>query len=136
MTGWSDIGIPKKARKCILIREEVQPAEKVYSVQKVLTERDLAENGFTDKNISRLKEILSRNENQDESFSTLIEDLSKRFYGGVICLVLILAPMIFLPFFYSISLLMYYLPVAIFGVFTVYVLAPLGLSWKAHNFMK
>lgn len=105
-------------------------------MQKVLTERDLADNGFTDKNISRLKEILSRNENQDESFSTLIEDLSKRFYGGVICLVLVLAPMIFLPLFYSISLLMYYLPVAIFGVIAVYFITPFGLSWKAHNLIK
>ena len=98
-----------------------------------LTEKDLLDNGFSNKQLSRLKEILSSNENTGETLSTLIEELSKRFYGGIICLMLILAPLIFLPVFYTPSPLLYYLPVAIIGVIAVWYLIPLGLTWKAHK---
>ncbi|MDZ7320092.1 hypothetical protein N4G41_00380 [Kosakonia sacchari] len=101
-----------------------------------LTEKDLRDNGFSEKNLSRLKEVLTRDENASETLSTLVDDLSKRFYAGVICLILILAPLIFLPVFYPPSLLLYYLPVAIFGVIAVWFLIPPGLSWKAHKVMK
>jgi len=49
---------------------------------------------------------------------------------------LILAPLIFLPVFYTPWLLLYYLPVAIIGVIAVWHLIPLGLTWKAHKIMK
>ncbi|EPW3925378.1 hypothetical protein ACWKNT_004602 [Enterobacter sichuanensis] len=101
-----------------------------------LTEKDLLDNGFSSKQLSRLKEVLSRDENADETLSTLVDDLSKRFYGGMICLMLILVPLILLPVFYTHSLLLYYLPVAVFGVIAVWYLIPLGLSWKAHKMMK
>ena len=101
-----------------------------------LTEKDLLDSGFTSKQLSRLKEVLSRDENADETLSILVDDLSKRFYGGMICLLLILVPLILLPVFYTYSLLLYYLPVAVFGVIAVWYLIPLGLSWKAHKMMK
>lgn len=101
-----------------------------------LTEKDLLDNGFSSKQLSRLKEVLSRDENADETLSTLVDDLSKRFHGGMICLMLILVPLILLPVFYTYSLLLYYLPVAVFGVIAVWYLIPLGLSWKAHKMMK
>jgi len=101
-----------------------------------LTEKDLLDNGFTVRNISRLREVLSRNENTGETLSGLVDELSRRFYGGVISLFLVLAPLIFLPVFYPLSLLLYYLPVAIFGIIAVWYLIPLGLSWKAYRMMK
>lgn len=101
-----------------------------------LTEKDLQDSGFTNKQLSRLKGVLSRDENANETLSTVVDDLSKRFYGGVICLVLILAPLIFLPVFYAPSLLLYYLPVAVFGVIAVWYLIPISLAWKAHKIMK
>nr|DAQ93743.1 MAG TPA: hypothetical protein [Caudoviricetes sp.] len=101
-----------------------------------LTEKNLLDNGFSSKQLSRLKEVLSRDENADETLSTLVDDLSKRFHGGMICLMLILVPLILLPVFYTYSLLLYYLPVAVFGVIAVWYLIPLGLSWKAHKMMK
>lgn len=101
-----------------------------------LTEKDLLDNGFSSKQLSRLKEVLSRDENADETLSILVDDLSKRFHGGMICLLLILIPLILLPVFYTYSLLLYYLPVAVFGVIAVWYLIPLGLSWKAHKMMK
>lgn len=105
-------------------------------VARELTEKDLLDNGFTVKSVSRLREVLNRDENASETLFGLVDDLSKRFYGGVTCLVLVLAPLLFLPIFYPISLLMYYLPVAIFGVIAVWYLIPLGLSWKAYKMMK
>ncbi|CZW49688.1 hypothetical protein [Enterobacter cloacae] len=101
-----------------------------------LTEKDLQDSGFTNKQLSRLKGVLSRDENANETLSTLVDDLSKRFYGGVICLVLILTPLIFLPVFYAFSLLLYYLPVAVSGVIAVWYLIPISLAWKAHKIMK
>lgn len=105
-------------------------------MEKNLTEKDLADYGFTEKNISRLKEVLSRPENKDETFSSLIEDLSKRFYGGIICLLLTFAPFTFLPFMYPIKLTFLYIPLAIFGVIAAYYIIPLNLSWKAYKFKK
>lgn len=84
-----------------------------------LTEKDLLENGFTVRNVSWFREVLNRDENTGETLSGLVDDLSWRFYGGVICLFLVLAPLVFLPVFYPPSLLLYYLPVAIFGVISV-----------------
>lgn len=101
-----------------------------------LTEKELLDNGFTVKNVCRLREVLNRDENAGETLSGLVDDLSKRFYGAVICLFLILTPLIVLPVFYPPSLLLYYLPVAIFGIIAVWYLIPLGLSWKAHKILK
>lgn len=125
----------KKAKLIgILIRIVIM--KKGEQVTSELTEKDLLDSGFSNKQLSRLKEVLSRNENAGETLSTLVDDLSKRFYGGVICLILILSPLVFLPVFYRSSLLLYYLPVAVFGVIAVWYLIPLGLSWKAHKIMK
>jgi hypothetical protein len=103
---------------------------------KNITEKDLVDNGFSKKNISRLKEILSRQENTDESFTTLINDLSKRFYAGVICLILLFGLVAFALFFYPISVSLSYIPVVIIGVAIIYYVIPLNLSWKAWRLMK
>jgi hypothetical protein len=89
-----------------------------------LTEKDLLENGFTVRNVSRLREVLNRNENAGETLLGLVDDLSRRFYAGVICLLLVLAPLIFPSRLLSAFLLLYYLPVAIFGVIAVWYLIP------------
>jgi hypothetical protein len=68
--------------------------------------------------------VLNRDENTGETLSGLIDDLSRRFYGGIIYLFLVLAPLVFLPVFYPPSLLLYYVPVAIFGVIAVWYLIP------------
>jgi hypothetical protein len=43
----------------------------------------------------RRREVLNRNENAGETLLGLVDDLSRRFYAGVICLLLVLAPLIF-----------------------------------------
>ncbi len=51
---------------------------------KQLTEDELREHGFTDKEIACLREILTRQESNKETYVTLIDSLRKRFWGGVI----------------------------------------------------
>jgi cobalamin biosynthesis protein CobD/CbiB len=105
-------------------------------MEQEVSEKYLSDNGFSGKEISRLKEILSRQGNENESLYTLVEDLRSRFYGGVLCLLLTLSPLIFLPFLYSSTLTLYYIPLGILGVITIYFLTPLNLSWKAYKIMK
>ena len=45
-------------------------------------ERDLINNGFTHKKILRLKKILNRPHEKEESILKLIYDLKNRFYSG------------------------------------------------------
>ncbi|HFZ2457888.1 hypothetical protein [Klebsiella aerogenes] len=51
---------------------------------KQLTEDDLREHGFTDKEIARLREILARQESQNKNYFDLIDDLRKRLWAGVL----------------------------------------------------
>ncbi len=53
-------------------------------VGKQLTEDDLREHGFTDKEIARLREILTRQESQNKSYFDLIDELRKRLWAGVL----------------------------------------------------
>ncbi len=52
---------------------------------KQLTEDDLREHGFTDKEIARLREILTRQESNNETYATFDRQFTKTFFwGGVI----------------------------------------------------
>ena len=55
---------------------------------KQLTEDDLREHGFTDKEIARLREILTRQESNNETYATLIDSLRKRFGAALLLFVL------------------------------------------------
>ncbi|HGY1466881.1 hypothetical protein [Klebsiella aerogenes] len=59
-------------------------------VGKQLTEDDLREHGFTDKEIARLREILARQESQNKNYFDLIDDLRKRLWAGVLGFLLFL----------------------------------------------
>ncbi|HEN3635012.1 TPA: hypothetical protein U5E30_003675, partial [Yersinia enterocolitica] len=45
-------------------------------------ENKLLNKGFTAKNIAHMRKIISRDETQTETYSTLLEDLKKRFWAG------------------------------------------------------
>ncbi len=105
-------------------------------MEKVLTEKDLMMKGFTEKNVTHLRDLLSRKESGNETYWTLIDDLSKRFIAGVVCAILILIPFLILPAIYPGSLIFYYIPVALFGILAIYFLIPINLSWKAYKLVK
>lgn len=49
----------------------------------------LKANGFTDKDISRLTTTVERVPTKDQTFSSIVLDLSKRFSGGMLLRVII-----------------------------------------------
>ncbi|ELQ7070392.1 hypothetical protein QQ096_000850 [Salmonella enterica] len=105
-------------------------------MKKQITENDLREHGFTEKEIARLREILTRPESKNETYLGLINDLGKRFLAGILCLVLIFIPIIPISFLYHRDVLISYIPVLIVCCFVVYVLIPLKMSWKAYKMQR
>jgi len=99
-------------------------------------EQKLLENGFSEKDIGKLKSIIKRDKSQSDSLKSLVLDLSKRFWGGVICIAIIAS-----VFAYGIykghneSLISYGI-VLIIGLIIVYFVIPLNLAWKAHCFIR
>jgi hypothetical protein len=46
-------------------------------------ENNLLDNGFTVKNIEHMRKIISRDDTQKETYSSLLKDLKRRFFPGV-----------------------------------------------------
>ncbi|CAX59145.1 conserved uncharacterized protein [Erwinia billingiae Eb661] len=96
---------------------------------------DLKANGFTDKDISRLRTIVESVPTKDQTFSSIVLDLSKRFWGGVIGMLLMAVIAIFGSIYDSAENFIIYLIVILFGVTVVYIVTPMKLAWKAHRYM-
>ncbi|WP_034913706.1 hypothetical protein [Erwinia sp. 9145] len=97
---------------------------------------DLKANGFTDKDISRLRNIVESVPTKDQTFASIVLDLSKRFWGGVISLAIIAICFIFgLLHADEKSKVISYFIGAIFGVTVVYIVTPMKLAWKAYRYM-
>lgn len=96
---------------------------------------DLKANGFTDKDISRLRTIVESVPTKDQTFSSIVLDLSKRFWGGVIGMLLMAVIAIFGSIYDSAENFVIYLIVILFGVTVVYIVTPMKLAWKAHRYM-
>lgn len=96
---------------------------------------DLKANGFTEKDISRLRLIVESAPTKDQTFSSIVLDLSKRFWGGVIGMLLMAVIAFFGSIYDSAENLVIYLIVILFGVTVVYIVTPMKLAWKAHRYM-
>ncbi|MCX0499789.1 hypothetical protein [Erwinia billingiae] len=96
---------------------------------------DLKANGFTEKDISRLRSIVESAPTKDQTFSSIVLDLSKRFWGGVIGMLLMAVIAFFGSIYDSAENLVIYLIVILFGVTVVYIVTPMKLAWKAHRYM-
>lgn len=96
---------------------------------------DLRANGFTDKDISRLRTIVESVPTKDQTFPSIVLDLSKRFWGGVIGMLLMAVIAIFGSIYDSAENFVIYLIVILFGVTVVYIVTPMKLAWKAHRYM-
>lgn len=105
-------------------------------VKKDITEKDLSANGFTEKEIARLREILTRPESKNETYAGLVNNLEKRFFAGVLCLTLIFIPILPIAFSYRSDVLISYIPVFAFCFFAIYFLIPLKMSWKAYKMQR
>lgn len=99
-------------------------------------EQKLLENGFSAKDIGKLKSIIKRDESQTDSLKSLVLDLSKRFWGGVICIAIIASVFAYGIYKGHNESLVSYGIVLIIGVIIVYFVIPLNLAWKAHCFIR
>lgn len=53
-------------------------------------EQELYNNGFSAKEIGKLKSIIKKDESKKDTLQSLVIDLSKRFWGGAIALIILM----------------------------------------------
>ncbi|MCW1834614.1 hypothetical protein OLZ33_21860 [Pantoea ananatis] len=99
-------------------------------------EQDLRDNGFSIKDIDKLKSILKKDEKNKDTLQKLVSDLSKRFWGGMIAF-FILALIGFDGIMNAeASNTIPYIVVLAFSFFIVYFVTPIRLAWKSYRFTK
>jgi hypothetical protein len=102
-------------------------------------EKQLLANGFTQKEVNRLKKVLTHahvNDAGGETLESLIIDLNKSFIPSCFCIliVLLLCPfMVTKPVIIEVSV---YIIIAIFSFFCINMINPIKLSFKAYLFFK
>ncbi|WP_297200288.1 hypothetical protein [uncultured Pluralibacter sp.] len=102
-------------------------------MKKEITESELSEYGFTEKEVSRLSEILTRPENKNDTYFTLLNDLRKRFWGGIIGVVIAFIIAIF--WFLNFEKNDFTYPIIIlFLLIVIYKLTPFPMALKAYKF--
>lgn len=99
-------------------------------------EQRLLRNGFSAKDVGKLKAILTRDENQSDTLQSLVQELSKRFWAGIICLIILSVVFIYgLAKGHTESLISYAI-VLIMGAVIVYFVIHMNLAWKAFRFTR
>ncbi|CQD42361.1 hypothetical protein [Yersinia mollaretii] len=99
-------------------------------------EKKLLENGFTAKNIEHMRKIISRDEEQKETYSSLLKDLKKRFFGGCLIFVILFTPLIIMLFNnYTTDELSSYIIALVFGLYITYYIVPVNLAWKSYRYL-
>ena len=102
-------------------------------VGKQLTEDDLREHGFTEKEIARLREILARQESQNKSYFDLIDELRKRLWAGVLGFFIVFIVLIHWCYNYESINHSAYFFILLFGFSVVYKLTPFPMALKAYK---
>jgi hypothetical protein len=99
-------------------------------------EKKLLAHGFTEKEVNRLKKILTSEHAKDENLQSMILDLKQRF---IPCCISISVVLLIYPFAvtdpYSVELIAY-LITAIIAFFIINIITPIKLSFKAYFFLK
>ncbi|ARJ40797.1 hypothetical protein B1H58_01510 [Pantoea alhagi] len=99
-------------------------------------EKKLLDNGFSGKDIGKLKGIIKKDQSQTDTLQSLVIDLNKRFWGGVIGLALLALVGLYGLFTADKSSAFSYFIVLAFGIVVIYFVTPLNLAWKCHKFKK
>lgn len=99
-------------------------------------EQELYNNGFSAKDIGKLKSTIKKDESKKDTLQSLVIDLSKRLWGGVIVLVILKLIGLDGIFNADASSAIPYIIVLTFAFLVVYFLTPLNLSWKANRFIR
>lgn len=104
----------------------------VTAMKDNISENDLKNHGFTDSEIDRLKEILTRPESKNDTYATLLDDLRKRFWGSAICMFIVLIVTVFWACNFESNDFTYPV-IIIFLVFVIYKLTPVPMAYKAYK---
>ncbi|WP_313699766.1 hypothetical protein [Pantoea sp.] len=99
-------------------------------------EQELYNNGFSAKDIGKLKSTIKKDESKKDTLQSLVIDLSKRLWGGVIVLVILKLIGLDGIFNADASSAIPYIIVLKFAFLVVYFMTPLNLSWKANRFIR
>ncbi|MHC3773394.1 hypothetical protein ACYDMD_14245 [Pantoea agglomerans] len=99
-------------------------------------EQELYNNGFSAKEIGKLKSIIKKDESKKDTLQSLVIDLSKRFWGGVIALIILMLIGLDGIFNADASDSISYIVVLTFSFLVVYFVTPLNLAWKSYKFTR
>lgn len=99
-------------------------------------EQRLFDNGFTAKDIGKLKSITKKDESKNDTLQSLVIELSKRFWGGVIVLVILMLIGLDGIINSDASNAVSYVIVLTFAFLVVYFVTPLRLAWKSYKFVR
>ena len=99
-------------------------------------EQKLYNNGFSAKDIGKLKSIIKKDESKKDTLQSLVIDLSKRFWGGVIALVILMLIGLGGVFNADASHAIPYIIVLTSAFLVVYFFTPLKLTWKSYKFVR
>lgn len=99
-------------------------------------EKELLDNGFSYKDIGKLNSVLKNDESQKETIQSLVLDLSRRFWGGVIGIAILILLALYGIFKSGDADAISYIIVIGFAFLVIYFVTPLKLSWKAYRFIK
>ncbi|MGC0859683.1 hypothetical protein WKG86_11825 [Pantoea agglomerans] len=99
-------------------------------------EQKLLQNGFSAKDLRKLKDILIRDENKSDTLQSLVQELSKRFWAGIICMAVLIS-----VFIYGVAKghqqsLISYAIVLMVGAVIVYLVIPMNLAWKSYRVIR
>ncbi|MBD8144281.1 hypothetical protein [Pantoea agglomerans] len=99
-------------------------------------EQELYNNGFSAKEVGKLKSIIKKDESKKDTLQSLVIDLSKRFWGGVIALIILMLIGLDGIFNAEASDSIPYIVVLTFAFLVVYFFTPLNLAWKSYKFTR
>ena len=99
-------------------------------------EQKLLQNGFSAKEIGKLKSIIQKDESKKDTLQSLVIDLSKRFWGGVIALIILMLIGLDGIFNAEASNAIPYIVVLTFAFLVVYFVTPMRLAWKSYKFVR
>lgn len=95
-------------------------------------EKELIENGFTEKEVSKLKELAERD---DESLIKLLTDLKKRFFAGFVIILAFLGIWLFTLLSSSSDTFESFSFATVIVSICVYFFIPMKLATKAYVYL-
>ncbi|RUR93600.1 hypothetical protein [Pectobacterium polaris] len=102
-------------------------------------EKELLENGFTQNDIAKMRNLISRGGNSEETLSMLTHSLKKAFLNGFFILAIFISSFIINAIFNisnsGMEILVHFI-LTVFFILPIYYLTPMKLAYKSHSYLK